>query len=62
MELDGADADVDAYASTSTRIPEQSPQISFVPINSRAQVIGSRLKKEARTILFAICLGDPFDL
>src|SRR5581483_441582 len=40
-----------AYASTSTTIPEQSSQISSVPINSRAQVSGSRLKKDERTIL-----------
>src|SRR5574338_1034387 len=37
-----------AYASTSTMIPEHSPQTSSAPISSRAHVSGSRLKKDAR--------------
>src|SRR5215471_6081962 len=41
-----------AYASTSTTTPEHSSQISSVPISSRAQVSGSRLKKDARTTRF----------
>src|SRR5262245_4174600 len=43
-----ASSSIAAYASTSTTIPEHSPQISSVPMSSRAHVSGSRLKKDAR--------------
>src|SRR4026208_1429636 len=52
VKVCAASSSIAAYASPSTTTPEHSPQISSVPISSRAHVIGSRLKKAARTTLF----------
>src|SRR6516165_11121840 len=52
VKVCAASSSIAAYASTSTTVPEHSPQTSSVPISSRAHVSGSRLKKDARTISF----------
>src|SRR5438874_11564470 len=62
VKVCAASSSIAAYASTSTTIPEHSPQISSVPISSRAHVSGSRLKKDARTTLFINRLPHPVPL
>src|SRR6476646_2620128 len=52
-----ASSSIAAYASTSTTIPEHSPQISSAPISSRAHVSGSRLKKAERAIFSVLFRG-----